>query len=453
MTSGVAAVTAATTTGGSPTITITDKYTDIAFQFAVACSEKADDFSNERGFVNGVVFQVYTDAECKTAPAAWYDASGAAKTATTSEVTTAADSNMSPKDGVAHMLGLPIGTVAGSTKTPATYYVKLKTIPSGYDMIVPDTTSVFQLSVDEKGVTTVTKKSPTTTSNTSKMIADTLASNRVLARVYRGKFKFTTVDRNSTSTKLSGAKYTVYRIKDDNSAVGGGRSEYKMKGDKTGYSTSGESSATKYDSLSIVAKLMNRLNTFGDNLVLKAMASTASYASNSWESVTAVTSDSSGLVTFTGLVPGQNYLIMNSSAASGYTATDKPIIIKTSKKSSVTDPDDALMVTTILDFNGTSSSNTKAITISGSTVNWLETSSSAATTASSGASTAKSGSSTTTGSSTQSSGSGAGAGGRGAATGDDSRLWFHLIVMLIAFDALTADLLYITRKKKKARAK
>ncbi|MBR4529983.1 MAG: hypothetical protein IKO80_06875, partial [Lachnospiraceae bacterium] len=72
-------------------------------------------------------------------------------------------------------------------------------------------------------------------------------------------------------------------------------------------------------------------------------------------------------------------------------------------------------------------------------------------------STASSGSSNASSSKTSGSGTGSGGssgssagGGRGAATGDSNKLWLHLIIMLIAFDALAADLLYISRKKQRA---
>ena len=170
------------------------------------------------------------------------------------------------------------------------------------------------------------------------------------------------------------------------------------------------------------------------HMSVRAASSTLDWDGNSWQLLTEVSSDSNGKVEVSGLVPGQKYLVIETSPSSSL----KPVIFQT---------DSSLAISKAYDYNTSKSSTAKVITKDSSGYNWLATEDTAS--ASSSASNSASTGSTlkTTGSGTQSSGSSGAGNARGSATGDESNLWLHLIVMLLAFDGLVADLLYISRKK------
>ena len=231
-------------------------------------------------------------------------------------------------------------------------------------------------------------------------------------------------------TAKSSKTFYLYRLYNGSDDLDDGRESEKLAGETDDYdasSDSGKYTTTVTDAGTEVYRFFN--DGLGSPFVLKAQAASASTieypadSSNTWQLIASKSPGNGSSYTFQNLISGQRYLIREGTS--------------TSKNSS----DKYYMVKSV------SSSGVKSLSSAAS---------SASSSGSSGSSAATSRSNTgvslvTTGSGTQNSGAAqaGAAGARGSATGDESNLWFHLIVMILAFDALVADLLYISRKKKR----
>ncbi len=332
-----------------------------------------------------------------------------------------------------------------------------------YKNLIIDTSTKFKVTPNGSGGITEVEK--VTSGGTLKPDPDD--HTVIVGTIKHGKLTFNAVEvkRNSSSSSsgstsysfsnVSGAKFNIYRVEE-----GTGREIYKLAGTSEDVTLDAKSTTQSYKDAepekyyyTVKANIGDMIDRIDSLFTLQAYAETTTYDwdSNTWELLGSATSDS-GVVTFTGLVPGQKYLVRETSPS----GTFRPVIFNTS--GSLSSNGGTLTISSAYDYNTDKTSPTKIISKDNSgNYRWLTTvtignagssSSRSASTASSRASTARSGATTGSGTGANASSGAGNAGARGSATGDDNNLWIHLVIMLIAFDALVADLLYISRKKK-----
>ncbi len=437
-------VTNATPSAGSPAVVnIHPSVTKISFTTYVNTAEAID--STYRSFapsgeygtpdtVTYVIYGTYTSGTNVSAPASFTNKSG--KSVTDGTVTT--------DSGVATLYGIPYR----NPDNREYYYMKYKSKSGAVNMTeASSSTDLIRISMPTTptGTCTLVAGNTNKTLSTPSSLPDKAA---VLATIAHGTISFKVVDHNDNSKGLAGAKFEIYRLYEgDDSTNDDGRGEAKIDAEEDQYDDDADSGSNVYTySLAKAQPVLDdiiRAIMAKDPFALRAYAavSTSTYpqsTDNDWQKIGAgFTSSSDGTVTINGLVPGQRYLIRQTTAPSGYSVTKNPVVILTKKSMGSTTTANISKVT---DYNGAQNSTTSAVKQSGATMAWLQ---------GTGTNSGKSGTSSTVTGSGTAAGSGSGvADARGSATGDESRLWLHLVIMLIAFDALVADLLFISRRKK-----
>ena len=356
------------------------------------------------------------------------------------------DGSFTTSGGVATIYAMPYR----SADSKEYYYIKYKSKSGATNMTeASSSTDLIRLSMPSTptGTCTLVAGSTNKTLSAPTTLPDKAA---ILGTIKHGSISFKVVDHNDTAKGLAGAKFEIYRLYEgDDSDNDDGRGDAKIDAEDDEYddsADSGSSSVYTY-SLSKAQPVLDGILTAilaKDPFALKARAavSTSTYptsTNNDWQKIGAgFTSASDGTVTINGLVPGQRYLIRQTAAPSGYSVTKNPVVILTrTSMGSTTNAN----INKVTDYNGAQNSTTSAVRQSGATMSWLQGTGTATS--------SKSGTSSTIAGSGTAAAAGSGAGdARGSATGDESKLWLHLIVMLIAFDALVADLLFISRRKK-----
>ncbi|MCR5179513.1 MAG: prealbumin-like fold domain-containing protein [Lachnospiraceae bacterium] len=438
-------VVSSTPTAGSPAVVnIHPSVTRISFGMYVNTAEAIDSsyrsftMSGEYGTPDTVTFTLYgtyTSGTNVSNPVSLVNKNG--KSVTDGTVTTDA--------GVVTAYAMPYR----SADDKEYYYIKYRSKSGSSNMTEPSgSTDLIRLSMpsSSSGTCTLVAGSTNKTMSTPSGLPTTPG---ILGTIKHGTVAFKVVDHNDTAKGLAGAKFEVYRLYEgDDSTNDDGRGDVKLDADDDEYDDSADSSSSsvytyKLGKATILDDIAVAIMA-KDPFALRAYAAvaTSNYpqtTNNEWQRIAAgITSASDGTVTINGLVPGQRYLIRQTTAPSGYSATRNPVVILTKKDMGSTT---TANISTVTDYNGAQNSSTSAVRQSGATMAWLQGTGTATS--------SKSGTSSTVVGSGTAANAASGAGdARGSATGDESRLWLHLIIMLIAFDALVADLLFISRRKK-----
>ncbi len=379
-----------------PTVTLKETQPKMVFYMEICTAEDDEEYKNTidkekevAAAPDGFTFSVYDDESCSTLSV---NSSG-----------TKMSGQKTDSKGAVTVSGLDDGD----------YYIKSTQTAS-----VSNATQV-QLDKDSDGDYSIFKITQSGGTVTALTKANSGGRWEVKNNKIRAKLKKGSVTIKAQSDKT----FYLYRLYAGDSDSDDKREAKKMKGDTATFSstdkksyfvTATSSSSGSSKSASLDKMLLQGLKDLDSLFVLKAKAadsaSKISYAGQTWQLIGSNQPGNGSSHTFEGLIAGQNYLIREGSEDD----SEKKYYL-----ASVT-ADKDLAITSSTASSGSSSSNASNSKTSGSG------------TGSGG-----------------SSGSAAG-GGRGAATGDSNKLWFHLIIMLIAFDALAADLLYISRKKQRA---
>ncbi|MCR5094055.1 MAG: prealbumin-like fold domain-containing protein [Lachnospiraceae bacterium] len=293
-----------------------------------------------------------------------------------------------------------------------TYYLKYSGTVSDSDAkkataVEADTKSIFKIVISNGQLTSdkVTKANDSGTWRAK--------DGKIQAFLKQGSIKL---------TASSDKNYYIYRLySGSDKETNDKRSDAKMKGETKSFSDD----KSKFIKIAGLGDLFFDALEYLDGLfTLKALAAedakTIEYPNDSgttWELIGSVKPGKGSTSDLEGLIAGQAYLIREGDSESK------------------SDSDRYYLATA---------------TTSGKSLATVAASNSSASTATT-ANKANTNTGTGTGSASGS-GKGSNAGGaRGSATGDAGDLWLHLIIMLIAFDALAADLLYISRKKQVVR--